>query len=83
MFCLTGYSNWVNSGVSSELCLRFFSHVIAGALSSDCWGTLTKTNFLKGVYKSDALASLNIASGSEANMTTLCEMDFLNFKWLI
>ena len=25
----------------------------------------------------------NIASGSEANMTTLCEMDFLNFKWLI
>ena len=26
---------------------------------------------------------LNIASGSEANMTTLCEMDFLNFKWLI
>ena len=26
---------------------------------------------------------INIASGSEANMTTLCEMDFLNFKWLI
>ena len=25
----------------------------------------------------------NKASGSEANMTTLCEMDFLNFKWLI
>ena len=27
--------------------------------------------------------SLNIASGSEANMTTLCEMEFFNFLWLI
>ena len=26
---------------------------------------------------------LNIASGSEANMTTLCEMEFFNFLWLI
>ena len=25
----------------------------------------------------------NIASGSEANMTTLCEMEFFNFLWLI
>ena len=27
--------------------------------------------------------SLNIVSGSEANMTTPCEMDFFNFLWLI
>ena len=26
---------------------------------------------------------LNIASGSEANMTTLCEMEFFDFLWLI
>ena len=26
---------------------------------------------------------LNIASGSEANMTTPCEMEFFNFLWLI
>ena len=26
---------------------------------------------------------LNIASGSEANMTTSCEMEFFNFMWLI
>ena len=26
---------------------------------------------------------LNIASGSEANMTILCEMEFFNFLWLI
>ena len=26
---------------------------------------------------------INIASGSEANMTTLCEMEFFNFLWLI
>ena len=25
----------------------------------------------------------NIASGSEANMTTPCEMEFFNFLWLI
>ena len=26
---------------------------------------------------------INIASGSEANMTTPCEMEFFNFLWLI
>ena len=26
---------------------------------------------------------LNIVSGSEANMTTPCEMEFFNFLWLI
>ena len=28
-------------------------------------------------------STLNIASGSEANMTTLCEMEFFDFLWLI
>ena len=27
--------------------------------------------------------AFNIASGSEANMTTLCEMEFFDFLWLI
>ena len=27
--------------------------------------------------------ALNIASGSEANMTILCEMEFFDFLWLI
>ena len=28
-------------------------------------------------------AALNIASGSEANITTSCEMEIFNFLWLI
>ena len=35
------------------------------------------------LHISIVMFAINIASGSEANMTTLCEMDFLNFKWLI
>ena len=30
-----------------------------------------------------SLMLLNIVSGSEANMTTLCEMEFFDFLWLI
>ena len=35
---------------------------------------LNKRNFFK---------IINIASGSEANITTPCEMDIFNFLWLI
>ena len=42
------------------------------------WGILMGKS-----YGDVLLGFLNIASGSEANMTTLCEMEFFNFKWLI
>ena len=39
--------------------------------------------YLSKVLFSNAPNALNIASGSEANITTPCEMDIFNFLWLI
>ena len=37
----------------------------------------------RNVKNFDGNKPINIVSGSEANMTTLCEMEFFDFLWLI
>ena len=82
MFCLTGYSDWVNSEISSALGLRFFSQGChcrpLKTFSSDCWGNLKKTNFLKRVYKSNAMASLQFTKASNFWVVVFLKFSNLN-----
>ena len=42
-----------------------------------------KFSFSKLFTKQAIIELINIASGSEANITTSCEMEIFNFLWLI
>ena len=76
-FVMDHYTSRIDVGYFT---LLHFHHLLSGYYLP-C--TVFDHLFLVEMHYKEDDKYINIASGSEANMTTLCEMEFFDFLWLI